>query len=149
MITKKNGIIQALVIPSILLFFSFLPSASPKPSIINSIINNIFPQWTVSLKNDVSHGPVYFTCAFEGSDKTVQRLEAGQTMSWTVREILFPMRWCYVDINNNLRGAFWVFRVTLKCFNCSWSIRNDGVYYFNELERRWEKQLLFSPNDLQ
>ncbi|KAK8690974.1 hypothetical protein V6N13_074495 [Hibiscus sabdariffa] len=98
-----------------------------------------FPKVNVSLKNEANHS-VYLKCGFK--DQELQRLEPGEMRWWTFVEILFPLRWCYVHINNDIRGAFWAFTVFLKCANCTWSIRNDGAYHFNH-NHIWKKHKLY------
>ncbi|XVF11093.1 hypothetical protein REPUB_Repub07fG0239800 [Reevesia pubescens] len=104
------------------------------------MIEEVFPKVRVAIKNEANHR-VYLKCGFGNHD--LERLEPGQMKSWTFFEILFPRRWCYVHINNENRGAFWVFTVLLKCTDCKWSIRDDGAYHLNNYEKIWEKHKLF------
>ncbi|KAK8626304.1 hypothetical protein V6N13_133955 [Hibiscus sabdariffa] len=102
----------------------------------------IFPKVNVTLKNEASHG-VYLKCGFdETKDQTLQKLEPGEARWWSFVEVWFPLRWCYLHISNDNRGAFWAFTVFLKCSNCSWSIRNDGPYHFNH-RQVWKKHKLY------
>ncbi|WRX18308.1 Plant self-incompatibility S1 - like 4 [Theobroma cacao] len=95
------------------------------PQFAETIRKEIFPRVTVSIQNEASHS-VYLKCGFDRVDQNLRRLEPGQTTSWTFYEILFPLRWCYVHINNEIHGAFWAFTVALKCTHCTWSLRDDG-----------------------
>ncbi|OMO77356.1 Plant self-incompatibility S1 [Corchorus capsularis] len=106
-----------------------------------SFVETFFPRVTVTIQNEAGH-KVYLKCGFEDSKQELERLEPGDKRSWSFREILFPLRWCYVHINNDNRGAFWAFNVQLQCTDCVWKITDDGAYRFN-VENKWVKSQLF------
>ncbi|MFQ6625164.1 hypothetical protein Gotur_004001, partial [Gossypium turneri] len=92
----------------------------------------IFPTVTVTLINEASHS-VYLKCGFDegGEYKGLQKMEPGDSITWSFVELIFPLRWCYVHIDEENYGAFWAFTVFLQCRDCKWIIRDDGAYHFN------------------
>ncbi|KAK0590177.1 hypothetical protein LWI29_023540 [Acer saccharum] len=61
---------------------------------------------TVELRNNASHH-VHVKCGVEEFKEEMMLLNAGDAISWEFREILFPLKWCYVHIDNDNQGFFW------------------------------------------
>lgn len=100
----------------------------PWSSSSHGFVDNLFPHVTVTMQNAASK-KVYYMCGFAGEKRELQALEVGEEKSWTFREVMFPLRWCYVHITEDIRGAFWASTVLLKCTLCRWQILDDGVYF--------------------
>ncbi|KAK1568987.1 hypothetical protein Q3G72_031283 [Acer saccharum] len=70
------------------------------------MFNLLFPMVTVELRNNASHH-VHVKCGVEEFKEEMMLLNAGDAISWEFREILFPLKWCYVHIDNDNQGVFW------------------------------------------
>ncbi|XWS49521.1 hypothetical protein CRYUN_Cryun12cG0010100 [Craigia yunnanensis] len=141
MINGKHNFISITLFSIQLLSFS-IQSSAILPTFAERIKEKVFPRVTVAIRNEANHS-VYLKCGFDHVNQDLRRIQPGEMKSWTFIEILFPLRWCYVHINNENRGAFWAFTVFLRCTDCTWSIRDDGVYNLNNDEKIWEKHKLF------
>lgn len=120
-------------------FFIILISSSLSPSLPAKTFNLFFPEVTVELRNNATHG-VHVKCGYE----KLNELNNADTMKWRFREILYPLKWCYARIDEDKEGVFWASHVRSQCSYCYWSIRDDGVYFYRENLRRWDKQRLLS-----
>ncbi|CAN0842659.1 hypothetical protein LINGRAHAP2_LOCUS3649 [Linum grandiflorum] len=66
--------------------------------------------------------------AEEVRDKVIV-LRPRAEVSWKVRDVLFPLVWCYLEINKDLWGLFWGYQAKMRCFrHCDWRIRDDGLW---------------------
>lgn len=121
-------------------------SAEQHPvSIPRKIFNFFFPVVTVELRNNVTRH-VHVKCGVEEWKDELLALESGESISWSFREILFPLKWCYVHVNDDVQGVFWASHVRLQCTDCHWIIQSDGVYFYRQNSRKWIKnRLLFRP----
>ncbi|CAN1333853.1 hypothetical protein LINPERPRIM_LOCUS36194 [Linum perenne] len=64
-------------------------------------------------------------------------------MAWKVRDVLFPLVWCYVEINDVEFGVFWGYMAKLRCFShCDWRIRDEGMFLRRKYEREDERMWL-------
>ncbi|TYI34365.1 hypothetical protein ES332_A03G003800v1 [Gossypium tomentosum] len=110
----------------------------------SAFLDNIFPTVTVTLINEASHS-VYLKCGFDesGEYKGLQKMEPGDSITWSFVELIFPLRWCYIHIDEETYGAFWAFTVFLQCHDCQWIIRDDSAYHFNHYYDVWKKTRLF------
>ncbi|CAN0842665.1 hypothetical protein LINGRAHAP2_LOCUS3650 [Linum grandiflorum] len=71
-------------------------------------------------------------------------LGPGEEISWAVRDVLFPLVWCYVEINNDEWGIFWGYQAKLRCYShCNWMIRDDGIWL---KRRRYEDKVWLNHN---
>ncbi|KAJ0113319.1 hypothetical protein Patl1_01470 [Pistacia atlantica] len=96
---------------------------------------------TVELRNEAKH-PIYVKCG-DPEVEQLRMLTTGETISWEFREILFPLKWCYVYVKNDTQGVFWASHVRLQCTHCIWRIRNDGIYYYKPKLQEWIKRHLY------
>ncbi|XVF52311.1 hypothetical protein PTKIN_Ptkin05aG0008500 [Pterospermum kingtungense] len=143
MINGKHSFISFTLFSIQILSYS-IQSSTALPPYVEGIKEKVFPKVTVTMVNEANHS-IYLMCGFDGGGKNreLQRVQPGEMRSWSFYEILFPLRWCYVHISNETRGAFWAFTVFLQCTTCTWSIRNDGVYYLDNTRQIWEKHKLY------
>ncbi|GKU95805.1 hypothetical protein SLEP1_g9122 [Rubroshorea leprosula] len=129
---------------AILFLWSFVtPSAARNPpAFAEKVMHFFFPNITVALRNDCERD-VFYSCKFKDSEGHLTALQPNGTKSWTFKEILFPLRWCYVSTGKNVYGVFWTYSVRLKCTYCNFSLRKDGVYLYIKDKREWEKRPLY------
>ncbi|CAN0897704.1 hypothetical protein LINGRAHAP2_LOCUS19276 [Linum grandiflorum] len=52
----------------------------------------------------------------------------GEVRHWSVRDVAFPLVWCYLHVNDSIQGVFWGFLSRYRCDeHCDWRIRDYGL----------------------
>lgn len=124
------------------------PSAAvqnPDVSIFSKIKYYFFPIIEITLFNEGEHDILY-TCNLTPNATGLYVLRRGDKFSYSFTQVAFPMRWCYLYINDQMNGFFWSYNVRLRCTKCFWSIRKYPYLYRSD-RTRWERQQLFMPQD--
>ncbi|KAI9176524.1 hypothetical protein LWI28_003852 [Acer negundo] len=134
--------IKFMVVLNLCVSFQRPCLGEPVNSFPQRMFNLLFPMVTVELRNNASHH-VHVKCGVEKFKEEMMLLNAGDAISWEFREILFPLKWCYVHIDNDNQGVFWASHVRLQCTHCYWSIKDDGVYFYRQNLNKWINQRLF------
>lgn len=124
------------------LLLSCLAPSSAEPSFGSKVLNFLFPVVTVKLTSNATH-EVYVKCGAKQWKDQLQILMKGDSISWQFREILFPLKWCFVHIDKHNQGVFWAVNVKFQCTHCQWSINDNGVFLYREKLQEWEKHPLF------
>lgn len=133
-VSEKNFImftIFVIVISSVL-----SPCTANSP--IERLVDYISPVVTVNFMNNASHD-VALMCDHKGYDNNLHILKTNATVTWKFRDLLFPLKWCYIYINEENQGVFWAYMVRFKCKQCMWSMKDDGLYFTGESSPAWTK----------
>ncbi|CAN1270108.1 hypothetical protein LINPERPRIM_LOCUS13805 [Linum perenne] len=70
----------------------------------------------------------------------LRTLSIGEVWHWTVRDVAFPLVWCYLHFTDSFQGVFWGFLSRYRCDeHCDWRVRDDGIY----LRTRREEQMIW------
>lgn len=128
------------------MIFTFIPSSAAnheEDGVFGNIYKALFPTIEVTLANDGDY-PVFFMCKFTDKDNYLHTLEKGEIYRYNFTQIAFPMRWCYLYINQKSHGFFWAYNIRLRCTKCFWSIANYPYLYRSD-RSRWERQKLYAP----
>lgn len=121
------------------------PNAKKDKTIFQSIRDFFFPTIEITIFNDGADS-VYYMCKFTKNDTGLHELRPREKFIYNFTQIAFPMRWCYLYINDKMNGFFWSYSVRLRCTKCFWSISNYPHLYRSD-RGRWERQQLFNPLD--
>ncbi|CAI0536297.1 unnamed protein product [Linum tenue] len=109
------------------------------PSLV--VPKDLWPTVNVTFENEVHHA-VDLLCSFESTPR-IRTLMPGDMAWWTVKDVLFPAVWCYLQVTDDFFGLFWGYFVSRKCgdgSHCRWRIKEDGLYYVQtngELQYQW------------
>ncbi|CAK9151275.1 unnamed protein product [Ilex paraguariensis] len=117
-----------------------------KPSFAGFEKRNLFPNVTVTVANDRDKD-VFCMCKGSKFSDALHVLKAGERLSYVFTQIAFPMRWCYLYIDDNKQGFFWAYTVRSRCTMCFWSIK-EQPYLYRPDRNRWERQKLYRPPSL-
>ncbi|KAF9667928.1 hypothetical protein SADUNF_Sadunf15G0074100 [Salix dunnii] len=110
------------------IFIIFLASfLAPSSSISIPLVDKLFQKITVNITNDADHD-IQFMCGDGVHDKKLYTMKPGGYMSFRFHDIMFPLKWCYVYLGESKHGVFWAYAVKLRCIECIWSLRNDGIF---------------------
>jgi hypothetical protein len=110
------------------IFIIFLTSyLEPSSSLSISLVDKLFQKITVTISNDADH-EIQYMCGDGEHDKKLHSMKPGEYMSFEFHDIMFPLKWCYVYLGESKHGVFWAYAVKLRCTECTWSLRNDGVF---------------------
>lgn len=144
----QNGGFIVLVLCTVCLLAVALPqvdgsSSSGDSGALEFVKTRLFPVIEVTLAND-GEDPVLFMCKFTNKDNNLHVLGKGDIYRYNFTQIAFPMRWCYLYINEKTNGFFWAYNVRLRCTKCFWSI-NNFPYLYRSDRSRWERQKLYAP----
>lgn len=69
-----------------------------------------------------------YASSLDDETDTLQALWPEDRVVWKFKEMFAPIHWCYLYVDAENQGFFWVFRLTDKCTECHWSIREGGPY---------------------
>ncbi|KAL2342385.1 hypothetical protein Fmac_003670 [Flemingia macrophylla] len=106
---------------------------------------------TVRVKNDLNNGIIiYLHCRSKDDDLGQHSLLVGEQQAWSFQENIFAttLFWCTLVAEN------WTFKFDVfsakkdsNCIDeCNRSIRSDGAYFWNQLDKVWEKRFSWSIN---
>ncbi|KAF5735050.1 hypothetical protein HS088_TW15G00549 [Tripterygium wilfordii] len=131
----------------ILSMFLLLLAPSTADALSASLAKSLqdwFPRKGVIIRNDATHN-VILKCDAKEFDMKIKLLPPGTEERFEFLEIIFPLRWCYVQIDDKIHGLFWAYATKLKCNTaCSWSIRDTGIFMYNDDMRSWTPSPLFN-----
>ncbi|KAL9404342.1 hypothetical protein Peur_001314 [Populus x canadensis] len=121
-------------------------SSSKKPSFKKRLEDWFFPRVTVSITNDASHDIPYM-CNSPKLDQGLHALRPKESIAFEVVDIMFPLVWCYAQLNDRYHGVFWAFATKLGCADiCSWSLKDEGAFYLREDGKLEEHRLFDNAN---
>ncbi|KOM57721.1 hypothetical protein LR48_Vigan11g075400 [Vigna angularis] len=101
---------------------------------------------TVRVENDLTNGiSVFLHCKSRDDDLGEHVLENGQYQEWRFRNNIAhsTLFWCAMRASN-VQSSFDVYSYKADnavCDQCNRSLRNDGLYFYNQFENKWEKKL--------
>lgn len=143
---RNGGFIVLVVLCTACLLAVALPQVDGSSSdngALEFVKTRLFPVIEVTLAND-GEDPVLFMCKFTSKDNNLHVLGKGDIYRYNFTQIAFPMRWCYLYVNEKTNGFFWAYNVRLRCTKCFWSI-NNFPYLYRSDRSRWERQKLYAP----
>ncbi|KAL2342384.1 hypothetical protein Fmac_003669 [Flemingia macrophylla] len=106
---------------------------------------------TVRVKNDLKNGIViYLHCRSKNDDLGQHSLVVGEQQEWSFKDNIFDstLFWCTLDAGNwQFKFEIYSAKRDTKCTTeCDRSIRSDGAYFWNQLDKVWEKRFSWSIN---
>uniref|UniRef100_A0A2C9U4C6 S-protein homolog n=1 Tax=Manihot esculenta TaxID=3983 RepID=A0A2C9U4C6_MANES len=122
---------QKFIFCTILVLSTMSAPSSAEKSIINKIIDFLMPLIEVRLTNNASYD-IPFMCETKNYDQSLHILKSGQQISWSITDIMFPLSWCYLHLNDTNHGVFWIYQVRLGCNKCNWTIQDDGLFLLKD-----------------
>ncbi|KAL3026978.1 hypothetical protein AAZX31_03G022500 [Glycine max] len=108
---------------------------------------------TVRVLNGMNNGiVVYLHCQSKDDDFHQHVLAVGKYQQWSFRDNIggTTLYWCTMDANN-VHESFEVYSVEVEEMICDTQcyriLKNDGAYFFNQFQSKWEKRLSwYIPN---
>ncbi|KAG5070934.1 hypothetical protein AAZX31_03G022300 [Glycine max] len=105
---------------------------------------------TVRVLNGMNDGIlVYLHCKSKDDDFHQHVLAVGEYQEWSFRDNIAgtTLYWCTMDANT-LHASFEIYnakRDDSKCDSqCNRTMKNDGGYFYNQFQGRWEKMLFWN-----
>ncbi|ESW06872.1 hypothetical protein PHAVU_010G083600 [Phaseolus vulgaris] len=100
---------------------------------------------TVRVTNDMTNGiSVFLHCKSRDDDLGARVLEIGQYQEWSFRNNIghTTLFWCNLQARNvqNHFEAYSYKEDSAVCDQCYRSLKDDGLYFFNQYEKKWEKK---------
>jgi len=102
---------------------------------------------TVRVTNDLTSGiSVFLHCKSADSDLGPHVLEKGQDQEWSFKNNIAhsTLFWCAMRASN-VEMSFNVYSYkddSAWCDDqCNRSLKDDGLYFYNQFEKKWEKKL--------
>ncbi|CAN1157380.1 hypothetical protein LINPERHAP2_LOCUS21530 [Linum perenne] len=100
-------------------------------------LSDLFPLVNVTFINETPHD-VLLMCNKEGFQDYLRTVHPGEVKYWTVRDIAFPLVWCYLHIDDKQQGVFWGYLPKYRCDrHCKWLMRDDGLYLVTQYEYQY------------
>lgn len=110
------------------------------------IIDSLFPRVEVTLYNE-SDESILYMCSLDKKEKrTLRELDPAKQDSWNFTQFANPLYWCYLFVDEDNHGFFWVYGVRSRCIKCFWKIVKFPYLYRSD-RNRWERQQLFPPQN--
>uniref|UniRef100_A0A6N2KTM5 S-protein homolog n=1 Tax=Salix viminalis TaxID=40686 RepID=A0A6N2KTM5_SALVM len=133
---------------AIVRFLSFFlhPSSLLHLPYLGTVVDKLFQKITVNISNDADHD-IQFMCGDGVHDKKLHTMKPGGYMSFRFHDIMFPLKWCYVYLGESKHGVFWAYAVKLRCIECIWSLRNDGIFLLGSDGEEPKSHELFLKGD--
>ncbi|CAL1356132.1 unnamed protein product [Linum trigynum] len=109
--------------------------APPTKVTAAGLLSELFPMVNVTITNNASH-EVWYMCNNKGGPHDrLYKLGVGGVSQWAIRDIGFPLVWCYMHINDGIQGVFWGFLPKYRCDrHCDWWVKDDGLYLYTRYD---------------